>query len=93
MHECSLLLRHSLLKPSVITLQQFIAPPLLLGSCFQPGPFTPPQSRPKRSDIHLPAGLPEMLVSKLVVVGDHFDESTINECGCKLKRCRFNERQ
>jgi len=52
-----------------------------------------PQSRSKRSDIHLPAGLPEMLVSKLVVVGDHFDESTINECGCKLKRCRFEERQ
>jgi hypothetical protein len=27
------------------------------------------------SDIHLPAGLPEMLVGELVVVGDHFDES------------------
>jgi len=35
-----------------------------------------------------------MLVSKLVVVGDHCDESKMNECICKLKtRCRFDERE
>ena len=41
---------------------------------------TPARQRAKNllssiSCIHLPAGLPEMLVGKLVVVGDHFDES------------------
>ena len=35
--------------------------------------------------IHLPAGLPEMLVGKLVVVGDHFDES---EKVCEFERIR-----